>query len=114
MPWTFLHGTSDDPDAELARAKLRKAEEEAAAVLGFPAAHIHVESDCLELYDPIWLESVRVTTGNREHGGHASGRAWRRGETTRKKVLEILATTAQSLSNQPSQDGSVEIGIWHW
>ena len=69
MPWTFLHGTSDDPDAELARAKLRQAEEEAAAVLGFPAAHIHVESNCLELYDPIWLESVRFTTGNQEHGG---------------------------------------------
>ena len=71
MPWTFLHGTSDDPDAELARATLRKSEEEAAAVLGFPAAHIHVESNCLELYDPIWLESVRITTGNREHGGRA-------------------------------------------
>jgi hypothetical protein len=69
MPWTFLHGTSDDPDAELARAKLRQAEEEAAAVLGFPAAHIHVESNYLELYDPIWLESVRFTTGNQEHGG---------------------------------------------
>jgi hypothetical protein len=39
--------------------------------------------------------------------GHASGRACRRGETTRKKVLEILATTAQSLcSNHP--------WIWRW
>ena len=81
MPWTFLHGTSDDPDAELARAKLRKAEEEAAAVLGFPAAHIHVESNCLELYDPIWLESVRITTGNREHGGRT--RFWESMETWR-------------------------------
>jgi hypothetical protein len=81
MPWTFLHGTSDDPDAELARAKLRKAENQAAAVLGFPAAHIHVESNCLELYDPIWLESVRITTGNREHGGRA--RFWESMETWR-------------------------------
>lgn len=69
QPWFFSHDTSWEAAAFV--PKLQKAEKEADACLGFPSAHIHVESNCLEIYIPLWLERVRLTSGSRKTGGRA-------------------------------------------
>jgi hypothetical protein len=76
QPWTssdHVHaGTSNTARSLACNTELRNAEKEAAKVLGFPCAHIHVESNCLEISVPLWLESIRVTSGWTEKGGSAS------------------------------------------
>ena len=72
QPWFFVHGASWEAFAQPAIVpKLQKAEKEAAACLGFPSAHIHVDSNCLKISIPLWLERVRLTSGSRERGGRA-------------------------------------------
>jgi hypothetical protein len=72
QPWFFVHGASwEDCAQPTIVPKLQKAEKEAAACLGFPSAHIHVDSNCLEISIPLWLERVRLTSGSRERGGRA-------------------------------------------
>ena len=51
--------------------KIQKVEKETTACLGFPSAHIHVDSNCLEISIPLCLERVHLTSGTRERGGRA-------------------------------------------
>jgi hypothetical protein len=37
----------------------------AAAAIGFPSASLEVQNNCLEIYAPVWLESLFISSGDR-------------------------------------------------
>ena len=67
-PYSWVHaaGPDDTPGARM--AQLRRFEQDSAAALGFPSASIHVERNCFEACDAVWMENIYISSGPRNMG----------------------------------------------
>ena len=72
-PYRWVHEAGPDDEPGQRMAQLRRFELESAAALGFPSASIHVERNCFEAYDAVWLENVYVSSGPRHLGTELPG-----------------------------------------
>jgi hypothetical protein len=66
-PWRSVHmsATAGRHAALTSMAGLNALERVAAAAVGFPSASIFVGRNCLEVYGPVWLENLYISSGNR-------------------------------------------------
>jgi hypothetical protein len=72
VPWRWVHFDDGRREHGALTQQLRGFEQAAAAALGgFPGATIHVKDNCLEVYEPIWIENVFITSGTRGLGAQA-------------------------------------------
>jgi hypothetical protein len=63
-PWRNVHAATEGMPADSAElAALGVAEQAAAAAIGFPSASIHTSDNCFEVYKPVWLENLYISSG---------------------------------------------------